>query len=991
MLFPLCSLSPFPSFSRWKDIYYPIYEYIFFKKDNTLTKTMSSLSDVPPEILIAVGERFPALGDWAALAAADRRMYAIVNPMLYEQMARTYGKRGLFWGASTGQAQTVRKSLEAGADPCWRWPSSQRAAVRTARTRRNTREPAAVRIPNGVPIDGLVGDIDVPSEDESGDDGESGEDDAYTEWGHAPESGDWPDYLIAEHPINWDLFLRSFPYSWTALHIAASRGHDDVVSVILEYGDGGELNHPTAAPRPVEMGARGVCRCRPPRALRGNEDLLLGDADVDWKPLHHAICRGHISTAKLLLSGGAPIYTDGRIEEGGRGITALHTACQHGLLPLVKFIVENGHQTNLDEPDSAGQTPLVYAFLYRRWACFEWLLEQGADINYPTRRQGGAGSMLNDACQSADDFELACRLLDLGLSVEYERTHDDANPFPSILQKPWDKYVPCKGPGARKAEDENRARRTYGARLMTKLLEKGCPTDCLDPVSGLTPLALAIHHNIMPAVRILLDAGADVNACGARNVTPLHEACRFHRDRNPELVAQLLERGAAVDKADEHGQTPLYLACEACAVGPKVVEIVQLLVDRGADPLRRCPYKDTVMTPLLWASQHVKLASFELLLSRSSAVATGGRRVPAADISRAFSNSVNRIGETCLRLLLDLDDENVVARTPQSLYQLTCGRACSPGAVRLLLDRGASCTYVTSPHGGGAGETAIMNAVERKLGLDIVERLLDGGADPNFVDPLARVPLLAAYRGEPDGYAYGRLLLRRGADAHKLLPPDPVPLTQTMVSTPLTRAIRDHGKGGSSGEAVRAMLEHQPFRDRPTAPWRPTLVAAVEAGNGPALRALIASGIDTRFLRADPDRPLLHLLGSVREWMDRGTGKTRVEVVDDWVDAVLVLVEMGARWSARDKRGESAAAKADHLVWRRSQEPRVVGISHCIAQRIRLSTRAHAQPDVNVSPERVGSIYGCDTVDAVGKHLLEERQAAAQLCIIDESGQPDLL
>ena len=945
---------------------------------------MASFHDVPPEILIAMGELLPTLGDLAALAAVDRRMYAVVNPMLYERMARTWGKRGLFWGAAAGQVQTVRNSLEARADPGWHWPAAKRG-LRVGRPRRQS-DPAA-RIP-----DDRVQAPGTPREDEGEDQSETeSENESRSDNGHRGvwddygvrdrrlprETGLHPDDPIAERPADWTQFLLSQPYNWTALHIAASRGYDDVASAILDYGAG--------SPKLLAAeGSHGMCRCPTPKTLLGNE-RVMGAMNPQWRPLHHAICRRHVSTAKLLLSRGAPVYLDRQVEEGGTGITALHAACQHGLLPLAKFIVQSGRQTKLDETDCAGQTPLVYAFLYRQWDCFNWLLEQGADINHPTRTHSATASMLHDACQRNADFELACRLLDLGLSVDHEKTHDECNPFPTILRKPWEDYVPSAGPGAREAEAENNARQTYGTRLMTRLLERGVPINCVDPESGLTPLALAVRHNVMPAVRILLVAGADVNARGPRDVTPLHEACRLHREQNPELVAELLERGAEVDRRNEHGQTPLYLACESCAVGPKVREIVQLLVARGADPLQRCPYKGTAMTPLLWASQHEKLASFRLLLSRCRR-----GQLSSDDVARAFQNSVNRIGpigEDCLRLLLDLDEDDVVVRDPSSLCRLVCARACSPDAVRLLLDRGASCTYVTRKNGGG--QTAIMSAVERKLGLDIVERLIDGGADPDFVDPFGRVPLLAAYQGqggdrEPDGYAYGRLLLRRGADAHKLLPPDPNALSPTMVSTPLTRAIRDHGKGESK-RAVLAMLEHQPFRDRPGAPWRPTLDAAIRAGNGPALRALVDSGIDTRHLLragAGLDPPLLDLLGTIREWMDHGTGRTRIEIVDDWVDAVQVLVEMGARWTARSRRGETAASKAAYLVGRRwtVDHPRVAGISHCIAQRIRVPEGGEgggAQPDaVVVRPERVDSLYGCDTVDAVGRHLLEERKAA---------------
>lgn len=105
---------------------------------------------------------------------------------------------------------------------------------------------------------------------------------------------------------------------------------------------------------------------------------------------------------------------------------------------------------------------------------------------------------------------------------------------------------------------------------------------------GDTPLHWSCHNGHAEIVRMLLDAGADieadeVNCYGGR---PLHWAS----EHEPSIVQMLLERGAQVDarnqlrKSELYGVTPLLMNArqrEDC------VEATRLLIDAGADPEAR--------------------------------------------------------------------------------------------------------------------------------------------------------------------------------------------------------------------------------------------------------------------------------------------------------------------------------------------------------------------------------------------------------------------
>jgi ankyrin repeat protein len=95
---------------------------------------------------------------------------------------------------------------------------------------------------------------------------------------------------------------------------------------------------------------------------------------------------------------------------------------------------------------------------------------------------------------------------------------------------------------------------------------------------GFTPLHLACFMGRPECARILVDAGADVNAVADNpsRVRPLHSAVA---SRQSAIAEMLLERGAEVDARQQAGYTPLHAAA---LHGDE--PLVGLLLDRGADP-----------------------------------------------------------------------------------------------------------------------------------------------------------------------------------------------------------------------------------------------------------------------------------------------------------------------------------------------------------------------------------------------------------------------
>ncbi|WP_264329012.1 ankyrin repeat domain-containing protein [Wolbachia endosymbiont (group A) of Andrena hattorfiana] len=93
--------------------------------------------------------------------------------------------------------------------------------------------------------------------------------------------------------------------------------------------------------------------------------------------------------------------------------------------------------------------------------------------------------------------------------------------------------------------------------------------------NGMTPLHHAAANGDIKTAKSLIDKGADVNAQDKDSMTPLHRAAA---NNNEESVKLLVEYGAKVDVQDKDGLTPLhYAAAYVC------VEIAKYLIDNRAN------------------------------------------------------------------------------------------------------------------------------------------------------------------------------------------------------------------------------------------------------------------------------------------------------------------------------------------------------------------------------------------------------------------------
>lgn len=127
-----------------------------------------------------------------------------------------------------------------------------------------------------------------------------------------------------------------------------------------------------------------------------------------------------------------------------------------------------------------------------------------------------------------------------------------------------------------------------GNDILDKVLSKGIDINHAN-LKGQTLLHSAVKDNRVDRVVKLLEKGANIEKGADDGQSVLHYAAM---DGNKEMVDVLLAHGANVNRADIYGFTPLMAA--ATAYKTKINEIVQALLEKGAEPNMTIP--ETGMT-----------------------------------------------------------------------------------------------------------------------------------------------------------------------------------------------------------------------------------------------------------------------------------------------------------------------------------------------------------------------------------------------------------
>jgi uncharacterized protein len=311
-------------------------------------------------------------------------------------------------------------------------------------------------------------------------------------------------------------------------------------------------------------------------------------------PLMTAARTGRIAAVKALLSAGAS--ADAKDER--RGQTALMWAAAEGHVPVVQALLASGADLRARVP--SGFTPLLFAVREGRLPVVRAMLEAGADANESVpveagRRRAYGGRLppvgttaLLLAVMNAH-FELAAELLEAGASPTVDVTGYTVLHAITAVRKPGigDNDPAPQGSGSLSSIELVKKLVAKGANINARMTKRVNLNNTRANELGATPFFLAALTADAELMKTLAALGADTRLTNVENSTPLMAAAGL-ATRSPgedagteaevlEAVQVALDLGADVNAVDKNGETAMHAAAYK-----NLPKVVKFLVAKGA-------------------------------------------------------------------------------------------------------------------------------------------------------------------------------------------------------------------------------------------------------------------------------------------------------------------------------------------------------------------------------------------------------------------------
>ncbi len=339
----------------------------------------------------------------------------------------------------------------------------------------------------------------------------------------------------------------------TILMMAARTGNPDIVRMLIEHG--ADVNAKGQA-----YGETALVWAAQENHAEAAEVLIAHGADVNARsnPLERAKDRFGLEGVLTILPHG--------------GWTPLMYSARQGSLETARTLVAAGASLNLTDHDNS--TALELAIINGHYDTAAMLVEKGADVNltdtsgtaalYATVDMNTLGEVYGHPAQPATSKISAIDLMKILLA---HGADPNARLRTPTVQRAHTPGEPSLNEGSTPLM---RAAKNGDSATIRLLLEHGADPN-LRAKNGTTALMFAsglgygtgtfandyaTPAELLEAVKVLVAAGADVNAISEAGQTPLH----FGAQASDDIVKFLAASGAKLDVKDNKGRTPVEMA-----------------------------------------------------------------------------------------------------------------------------------------------------------------------------------------------------------------------------------------------------------------------------------------------------------------------------------------------------------------------------------------------------------------------------------------------